>query len=460
MEPAPGPRNHPVIILVITVISGFLSSFAGSSVNVALPEIGKAFSLDAVTLNWIGTAFLLASAAFMIPGGRAGDIFGRKKIFLAGTILTAVSGTIAGLAQNAGVLIAARVFQGLGGALIASTSTAILISVYPPEKRGRALGFSVAAIYIGLSAGPFLGGILTHALGWRSIFFISLLFGIVVIPLVLLFIKGDWHEARGEKLDIPGTALFAVSLSLLMLGVSRLPRTTGFIMGALGLAGIILFLILEDRSDHPMLNVGLFRSNRVFAFSNLAAMISYSATFSVAFFLSLYLQSVKDMTPQDAGLVLLIQPLIQAVLSPLMGRLSDRLEPRFLASAGMGLIAAGLLVLAFLNAASALPPVITALSLLGVGFALFSSPNTNSIMGSVEKKFYGVASATVSTMRTVGQLLSMTAALLLTSIFVGKNAVNSANPAPFMMAMKTGFAVFSALSAAGILASLARGRRR
>jgi MFS family permease len=206
--------------------------------------------------------------------------------------------------------------------------------------------------------------------------------------------------------------------------------------------------------------MNLFRSNTVFVFSNLAALINYSATFAVSFLLSLYLQYIKGLSPQNAGLILVSQPIMQALFSPSAGRLSDRIESRIVASAGMALTVIGLLLLTLLNEETALVFIIVSLMLLGFGFALFSSPNTNAIMSSVEKRFYGVASATLGTMRLIGQTLSMGIAMLIFAIHIGKVQITPEYYAPFLTSTQTAFVVFAVLCFGGIFASLARGNVR
>ncbi len=208
------------------------------------------------------------------------------------------------------------------------------------------------------------------------------------------------------------------------------------------------------------MNVNLFRSNTVFSFSNIAALVNYAATFAVAFLLSLYLQYIKGFNPQSAGLILVSQPVIQAVFSPLAGRLSDRIEPRVVASAGMALTVVGLFFFTFINEKSTLEFIIATLLLLGFSFALFSSPNANAIMSSVKKRFYGVASATLGTMRLIGQMLSMGIAMLVFAVYIGEAQITPEYYPLFLSSVRTAFTIFASLCFIGIFASLARGKLR
>ena len=443
--------------LFAATMASFLTAFTGSSVNIALPAIGLDFSMDAILLSWVPTSFLLAAAMFLVPIGRLADIHGRKKVFTLGISVFTFASLLAGLAPTSAVLIAARALQGIGGAMISGTGVAILTSVFPAEERGRVLGINVAAVYLGLSLGPPLGGVLTQQLGWRSIFLTTLPLGLAVIIFVLWRLEGEWAEARGEAFDLIGSAIYAAALIALMYGFSQLPDLAGAALIVLGLIGFLGFGLWELDSESPVLNLGLFRSNRTFTFSNLAALIHYAAVYAVSFLLSLYLQYLKGLSPQQAGLVLIFQPVVQFLFSPAAGRLSDRVEPRILASAGMVFTALGLLLLVFLSPATPLWAIVANLILLGFGYALFSSPNMNAIMGSVQRKFYGVAAGMLATMRLIGQMLSMGIATLLFALFLGPVEIKPDLYPLFAESVRVAFVVFAVLCVMGVFASLARG---
>ena len=458
--PGEGAVPHRSIVLIVSTAAAFLTPFMSAALNVALPTIGREFDMSAVLLGWVQTSFILAAAVFLVPFGKLADIHGRKKIFAWGSVFYALTSILSALSASPGALLASRVLQGAGGAMIFSTGVAMLTSVYPLNKRGKVLGINVASTYLGLSLGPVLGGVLTQHLGWRSIFWINGVLGLLVFGLVLAFLKGDWAEARGERFDAAGAFLLGLTLIAVMLGLSRLPKAAGGILLLAGAAAAVLFIRLELRTPHPVLNMNLFRKNSVFAFSNLAALINYSATFAVGFLVSLYLQYFKGLSPQQAGLILIAQPVMMAVFSPLTGRLSDRIEPRILASLGMALSVGGLLAMSLLRPGTGLGFVVAALMLLGFGFALFSSPNTNAVMSSVEKKFYGVASATLGTMRMTGQMLSMGTAMFIFSLFLGGARITPDVFPQFLTAIRTAFWFFAALCLVGVFASLKRGRLR
>jgi EmrB/QacA subfamily drug resistance transporter len=436
----------------------FLTPFMGSAVNVALPHVGREFHMSAVGLGWVATIYILAAAAGLVPLGRIADMYGRKRVFLWGVAVFTAGSAASALAVSPATLLAARVIQGTGGGMLFGTGTAILTSAFPREMRGRALGINVATVYAGLSLGPTLGGIMTRELGWRSIFWVCVPLGAAVAVLGLWKLRGEWAAESRGKFDVAGSVLYAVALSALMYGFSLLPRVTGGLLVGAGFAGLAGFALLERRLENPVLDVRLLSGNQVFTFSNLAALIDYSATSASGFLLSLYLQLVKGLDVRATGLVLVAGPVLQAAVSPLAGRLSDRVEPRIVASAGMGLTVIGLGSFVFIGQGTALWVVVGGLVLLGVGFGLFSSPNTNAIMGSVSPQRYGTAAGMVATMRMVGQMFSMGIAMLLLALFAGHVEMQRVPPQALLAVMRVAFGTFATLCLAGVFASLARGR--
>ena len=446
--------------LLVSTAASFMTPFMASTVNIALPSIGRTFVMDAIALSWVATAYLLAAAMFLVPFGRLADIYGRKRIFIYGVIAYTVVSLLSAAAPSGTFLILVRGLQGVAGAMIFGTGVAILTSVYPVSERGRVLGINVAAVYVGLSVGPFAGGFLTQHLGWRSVFVANALLGGFIIPLVLWRLRGEWAEARGERFDIPGSILYSISLIVIMYGFSTLPAIQGMWTILLGVSALVAFVLWELRVKNPLLDISLFRHNTVFAFSNMAALINYSATSAVTFLLSIYLQYIKGLNPQTAGFILISQPVVMALFSPLAGRLSDRIEPRVVASLGMTFIVIGLALFAFFGGETSLLMVTINLVLLGFGFALFSSPNTNAVMSAVEKRWYGVAAATLATMRLTGQMLSMGIVMLIIAVTMGRVAFTPEYYPEFLKGMKASFIIFSALCVVGIFASLARGKVR
>ena len=443
-------------ILFVASLASFITAFMGSSVNIALPALSKEFNIDAVMLSWISTSYLLAAAISLVPSGRLADLYGRKKIFSYGIIIFIIASLSTGLSNSIPLLLFSRILTGIGVGMIFSTSVAIVTSAFPISERGKAIGFTVSAVYLGLSMGPFLGGILTQNLGWRSIFFSSLLMGIIT-AFVTVFIKGEWAEARNEKMDYIGALIYGLGLTLVVYGFSILPLIEGLVFIVFGILFILIFAYWETRFNSPLINMKIFSNNKGFTFSNMAALIHYSATFGITFLLSLYLQYIKELGPQKAGLILLSQPLIMAIFSPFAGRMSDRIEPRVIATTGMGITFLGLLIFSFLGKETSLIFIVINCIIIGFGYALFSSPNMNSIMSSVEKKFYGIASAMVGTMRLIGQMLSMAIAMVVFAIVIGRVEIIPEYYANFLSAVKISFIIFSVFAFIGIFASYYRG---
>lgn len=429
----------------------------GSSVNVALPAIGQGLGMTAVQLTWVATSFLLTSALLLVPFGWLGDTRGRRRILVAGVATYVAGSALAGFAPSGEMLIIARAVQGSGGAMLASTAVPILISAYDPRERGRVLGINAAALYAGLSLGPAVGGFVTQALGWRAVFLMNIPLGLLLFTAASMRLPDQSPAGRAARFDRSGFAAYAVFLLCTMYGLTLLPRWEGAAGIAAGFAALAVLVSVERRSDAPLIDIALFRTNVTFAMSNVAALLNYAGTFAAGFLLSLYLQLVSGLSPRATGLVLIAMPLMQAVLSPLAGRLSDRVEPRLLASVGMGFTAVALFVMARFSMETHVGIVVFALALLGVGVGLFSSPNTYAVMTSVDSRCYGVASATLSTMRQVGMVLSMGVATVVISSIVGDVPVESAPSDLFVSAMQTTLGICTFACLAGILASLARG---
>lgn len=443
------------VTLIIVSITVAVIAFMMSAVTIALPTIGKEFAMEAVLLGWVVTAMTFPQAALLLPAGRLADIYGRKRIFLYGMGILIVASFLCAIANSAVSLIAYRLFQGIGGGMVFGTSLAILISVFPPGERGRALGISSAAVFLGISAGPFLGGVLTQHLGWRSIFFLNGFLSLVVIGLSLWRLRGEWVEARGETFDIVGSIVFGISLMMMLYGFTVLLTALGIVLVVLGILGVLAFVWWEARMESPILDIGLLRKNKVFVFSNLAMLVHICTAFAVIFFLSLYLQYNKAYLPQTAGLIMIVQPICTTICTPVAGRLSDKIDPRMIAAVGMVLTCVALVLFIFLTQATALGYIIAGLAIFGFGVGIFSSPNANAIMSSVEKKFLGVASGTQGTMRSCGQILGMGIVMILFSIYIGETQITPEYYPAFLTSAKVGFIIFAAINLGGIFAQLA-----
>ncbi len=444
--------------LLLLSMSAFLVPFMGSALNLALPEIGKAFSLDVVTLTWMATVYLLSSAIFQIPFARWADLIGRKKVYVLGVFLFSLTTLLCAFATSGEMLIILRFLSGLGSAMLFGTNTAILTSIFPASQRGKVLGINTSVVYLSLAAGPFIGGILTHNLGWQSIFYIPASVGFLVVILSFFFLKGEWIESKGERFDYTGSILYGLGLSGLIYGFTQLPDWYGFLFLGLGILLFILFTVYERKCISPVFNVNLISQNRIFALSSLSALINYAATSAVAFMLSLYLQYIRGFDAQTAGLVLISQACIQSFFALISGRLSDKIEASKLATFGMSVIVVGLTGMIFISPQMPISILIVFLVFLGIGFGIFSSPNTNVIMSSVEKKYYGQASATMGTMRLTGQAFSMGIAGMTLSLFVGGKKITPELYPDFMKSLHVTFIIFAVLCVIGVYASSQRSK--
>jgi EmrB/QacA subfamily drug resistance transporter len=446
--------------LTVICLASFLVPFMGSAINLSLPQISNVFEMKAVSLSWIATAYLITTAIFQVPFARLGDLFGRKKIFITGIIIFSLFTILCGLSPSGTWLIVFRGLSGLGCAMMFGTSMAILTSLFPPQERGKAIGINTATVYFALASGPFLGGMLTHYWGWQSLFFLSGTFGIIAVVVAFFALHGEWVEAKGERFDYIGSIIYAVGLFGLIFGFSGLPQMSSFIWIAVGACTLVWFVLYELKDKHPVFNVRIFSGNRVFGLSNLSALINYACTFAVTFMMSLYLQNILGLTAQHAGLILIIQALVQCLVSLYAGKLSDRLNPATIATSGMAVIVAGLCGLIFLTPDSPLSLIMLLLTVLGLGFGLFSSPNANIIMSSVDKKYYGQASATMGTMRLTGQAFSMSIAAMALSLHLGNRMIVPEEYPRFMDSFRTTFIICTVLCIIGTYTSTFRRNRK
>jgi EmrB/QacA subfamily drug resistance transporter len=446
-------------IVTIVVVTSFMSTFLVSSVNIALPAIGKSFFLDAVTLSWVVTSFLLATAMFLLPVGRWADLGGIHRLFKIGVFVFTLSSLVCGFSKSGYWLVFFRFIQGIGAAFSTTTGPAILVSSFLPQYRGRVLGISVSSVYLGLAFGPFVGGILTQYLGWRSIFYLAFVFGMLMTIIALVFLdKDEIKNGKSKKIDWTGTLFYMLGLVLMVYGSSHIPAVSGLLMMAGGVLFLVVFWVIENHSQMPVLETRLFTQNRLFAFSNLAALINYSATFAIVFLLSLYLQKIKGLPPRNAGMILVAQPLIMAVVSPFAGRLSDKIQPRYLTTIGMAMCTVGLVAFSMLSFVTPIWLIVCYLIWMGLGFASFSSPNMNTIMSSVSKNQIGLASGSAATMRVVGQIISMTIVTIFFAGMFGKQTIEIVPGELFLKAIHYGFACFAIISATGIYFSYYRGK--
>lgn len=449
------------LILAVSTFGGFLVTFMASAVNIALPLIEEEFHVSAVTLSWISLAYTLMAGATLLPAGRASDMLGRIRFYAFGMALFTVISFASAFAPSAGALLALRAIHGVALAISWSTAAALVVEAFPARSRGRALGLNIAGIYLGLTLGPVLGGLIIHNLGWRSLFLVLGGLGLVNLGVQLWKLSGiRTSRPQPGRFDVVGSLAYAGGLVAILLGFSLLPGVTGVVLVVVGVAGLAGFVWWEDRVSDPLLEIDLFRRNRVFAYSNAAAFINYAATFAMIFLLSLYLQYNRGLNAQTAGYTLVAGTFVQSVMSPVAGRLADRVQARYLASVGMAICTLGLFALSFVSTTTPYWYIIAMTCVLGLGFALFASPNNYIVMASLEPRLLTMGSATLAAMRLAGQSMSMGLATLVLAIQVGGRGIEPADYPQVLTGVRTSFLIFTCLCALGVGASLVGPKRR
>ena len=444
-------------VLAMVLLNAFTTPLMMSATNVALPTIADALNMNAVLLGWVPMANLMASAMFVLVFGSLADNVGRKRIFLLGTTAMLLTSVLAAASLNSSMLLAARFLQGISAAMLYATQIAIVSSVCPRQHRGRMVGLVVAAIYAGLASGPLLGGLVLDRWGWRPTFLLQAPLAMAVLLIGVLRVREEWSAPTRRPFDASGALLYSGGILLLCLAVSRPLSIAGALLATGAALCIGLFLRHALGKPQPLWDVRLFFSNRVFTYSCAAALLMYTATHANVVLVSLFLQYLKHLSATETGLLMMLQPLTMALLSPLAGRLSEHIQARFLATAGIALTALGLLLLATLDSSSGHAPLIAALLLTGAGFSLFSSPNVSAIMGAVAPADLGNAAGAVATTRLLGQLASMVLVALLLALYLGSAAIAPANYPLLERSIGSSFLLAALLCLPALLFSLRRG---
>lgn len=441
-------------ILFTMMMSSFVTPFTSSALTLSLPDIGRDYGASANELGWVLEIFLLASIVCLLPMGKLADRFGKRRVFLWGTVLFTLSSALCIVTPDMGFLLAARALQGVAAAMLYATNMSIVALSFPPEQRGRALGWMVSMVYVGLACGPVLGGLLNYYAGWQSIFVFITAACLACVVMTGLYLHQEWREEEVQGVDGRGALLYGLAMIFAMFGLSEL--AWGWMALALGLLLLIAFVRHEMKAQDPILPVHIFVENREFSLSNLTAMVNYSATFAISFLMSIYLQSVLGLSSREAGLVMLIQPIVMAMLSPTAGKLSDHHSPTRIATVGMAITALGILGLVAVVHLESLWLVVPVVIVIGIGFALFAAPNNNAIMGAVPKRYYSLATSMIGTVRLVGQVISVAIVTMVLSL--------DWNRLPQLEGLvrniEISFIVFTLLCLIGILPSVARGTER
>ncbi len=398
-------ENKNLLLLVCTVLS-FFTVFAVNAVNIVIPSIAAEFHMSNIVQNWVTIIFLLVVAVLSVPAGQISGKFGLKKVTNFNIILFIIISIVNVIVTSSEQFLACRFILGISLAFINVTSMAMIVNVFPPEERGKALGINITGVYLGLSLSPVIGGILNFNLGWRSVVLFGVPFLFVILALLLTRIDEEWSSFENIPLDLKGSLAYGVGIVLFMYGFTVLNTQLGIILTILGVIILVIFALIELRQDYPVFDIKFFKNHK-FLSANFASLCAYLATYAVTTILNYHLQYIKGFDSQTAGIILLVAPLCQVVLAPIAGRLSDKFVPQILAAIGMGLGTISLFLFSSLDSATSIEFLIMSMIIYGVGFGLFSPPNTNVIMGSVPPKDTSVASAAVATMRTVGQAMSM-----------------------------------------------------
>lgn len=410
--------SSKTLIVFLASFTSFITAFSTSAIAVAIPSIANQFAIDAILQNWLATSFLLAIAVFAVPFGKLSGKFGLKKFFILGIIVFLLGSVGATLSFSAYSLIFFRVIQGIAGAMLNISGLALVTEALPPQERGKGIGLTISSVYIGLTLAPVLGGILTKNLGWQSIFYVIIPLLFIPLILALLKVKDEWVTGKNDPFDFTGTIIYSIGIVLFMYGFTILNEMNGIILTIVGIVLLAGFALWELRQKFPVFHVELFK-NAKFSSSALAALISYLATFVVTYILNYHLQYIEGMDPQTTGIILIVTPALMAIIAPFSGNLSDRIEPQKLSAIGMGFVTVAIFILIFLEKGTPLSLIIVAMILQSIGYGIFSSPNTNSIMGSVPRKFAPLASATVSTVRVIGQTLSLGMLTVIFAVVMG-----------------------------------------
>ena len=464
--------NYKWMVLLITTIGAFMAPFDGSVVTIAIPAIASSIKLGLESAVWIPLAYLLLLTVLLINAGRLADLKGRKRFYTLGFVVFTLGSLFCGLSTTDLQLIFFRAVQGIGAAFIAANSPAIVTDTFPRQDRGRALGINTMAVYIGLTVGPVLGGTLVQNYGWRSIFFVNVPIGILVVILTSLKLRQNKPNAAGTGFDAIGAGTLSITLASTLV-VLTLGGIYGWVSGftvllaAVSIGMLMVFLRVEKRVRFPTLDLTLFTRNRLFAAANATAFLSYVAVIGVTLMMAIYLESIRGFDPQTAGLFLIAQAAPMALLSPISGWLSDRFGSRLLSTIGMGIVSVGLLLFSGLNGASPALDVISRLVVVGVGFGLFSSPNTSAVMGSVQQEKLGVAAGTLGTMRFMGQSIGLAligavmAATLssqaLLAVFAGLTSQGGLEVTEFVLGMRNFFLLTAGIGLVATIASTTRG---
>ncbi len=428
-----------------------------AAVNVAIPNLATDLQANASKVAWLPTIYLLSNVAFMLPAGKLADIYGRKRVYSLGLICTALSALFCGFANSIDEVLVWRFIQGIAGAMIFGTGIAIVTSVTPTHRRGRALGIVAASVYVGLTIAPAIGGWLTQHWGWRAVFFFQVPLLLVLSLYIRLRLIGEWKSHLPARFDAVGSAIFMLFASSLVYGLSQGFSLTGGLFLGIAVISLLAFIVHQKQHATPLIRIQLFVESRIFSLSLLTSFFMYGSNFAIVFLMSLYLQYVRGMSPAEAGQILLLQALAMALVAPLAGRLADKFEAKILATLGCVIVGIGFVLLSQLDTKTNSVVIGVALLAVGIGFGLFSTPNNNAIMGSVDEHEVGVASSSMNLSRTIGNLFGMSVVNLIIHAQMGDQAMADAPVEAMMTTVAQAFILSLTFVAIATFTSVLRG---
>ena len=410
-------ESKNLLLLICTVLS-FFTVFAVNAVSIVIPTIAAEFHMSNIVQNWVTIIFLLVVTVLSVPAGQISGKFGLKKVTILSNVLFIIISIINVCVTSQEQFLLCRLILGISLAFINVTSMAMIVNVFPPNERGKALGINITGVYIGLSLSPVIGGILNYNLGWRSVVLFGVPFLFVILALLLTKIDEEWNSFENIPLDIKGSLTYGIGIVLFMYGFTILNTQLGIVLTVLGVIVLVIFALIELRQSNPVFDIRFFKNHK-FLSANFASLSAYLATYAVTTILNYHLQYINGFDSQTAGIILLVAPLCQVVMAPIAGRWSDKFVPQIIAALGMALGTVSMFLFSSLSANTSMVFLIVSMIIYGIGFGLFSPPNTNVIMGSVPPKDTSVASAAVATMRTVGQAMSMGILTLIFAFVMG-----------------------------------------
>lgn len=405
-------------VIIISFIASFIAAFISAAPAVALPQLANEFNLNNIMQNWVINIFLFTVAITAVPLGKFSGKNGIKKTLNLGLILFLIGTIITTFANSYLTLLIFRAIQAIGTAMIYNTQTSIVVLAVEEKNRGKALGIIISGVYIGLAIAPFISGILTYNFGWRTIFYFTIPFTLIALFLSLYKVKDEWNMYENETYDKLGSILYIIGIFFFIYGFTILNQTKGILFTIIGIIFLLGFIITDLRIKYPIFNLRLFKNKR-FSSSNIASLISYIATFVVTYILNYHFQYILNLDSQTTGIFLIVTPVIMAIISPFSGKISDKIDSQKLAAIGMVFVTIAMFILIFLNKSTPLWIIFIAMALQGLGYGIFSSPNTNMIMSSVPPEETPSASVSITVMRVIGQTMSLAMLTIIFAIIMG-----------------------------------------